>query len=408
VTLHGSDAADTVVRDLDVLLTMDPALGEGPLGELRGAAVAFARGEVVWVGPSAQAPDAPVVHSLPGRIGLPALVDCHTHAVWAGSRADEFLRRLRGESYTAILEGGGGILSTVRATRSATEDELVRLAAARLRRLAAYGVGTVEVKSGYGLAPDVEHKLLRAARLAGEWSDVRVVRTFLGAHALPAEWRHDRDAYVRQVVEEQLPLCAPEADAIDVYVDRGAFTLEEGERILTAGKARGLAIHVHAEQVAYTGAAALGARLGALSCDHLERIDDDGISAMAAAGTVAVLLPGAMLHLRDTAPPVARLREAGVALAVATDLNPGSSPMMDPWVCATLACLTMGLTVEEALLGITANGARALGRPAAGRIALGARPGLAVFEPAPGERASAASLIQTMSGHRLALRIAPP
>jgi imidazolonepropionase len=399
--------ADTVVRDLDVLLTMEPALGEGPLGELRDAAVAFERGVVTWVGRSADAPDAPVVHRMPGRIGLPALVDCHTHAVWAGSRADEFLRRLRGESYTAILEAGGGILSTVRATRAASEDDLVRLAAARLRRLAAHGVGTVEVKSGYGLDPDAELRLLRAAKAAGEWADVRVVRTFLGAHAIPAEWRHDRDAYVRQVIEEQLPVCAPEADGIDVYVDRGAFTVEEGERILAAGKARGLQVRIHAEQVGFTGAAAMGARLGALSADHLERIDDAGIAAMAAAGTVAVLLPGAMLYLRDTAPPVAALREAGVPLAVATDLNPGSSPMLDPWTCATLACLTMGLTVEEALRGITIEGARALGRTDAGRVAPGARPGLAVFEPAPGERPSAASLVHTMSGHRLALRLAP-
>jgi imidazolonepropionase len=401
-------AVDTVVRDLSVVLTMDPALGEGPLGERRDAAVAFEDGVVTWVGDSADAPDAPVVHHLPGCVALPALVDCHTHAVWAGSRADEFLRRLRGESYTSILEGGGGILSTVRATRATPEAELVRLAAARLQRLAAYGVGTVEVKSGYGLDPETERRMLVVARLAAEWADVRVVRTFLGAHAIPAEWRHDRDGYVRQIIEEQLPRCAPEADGIDAYVDRGAFTLEEGERVLRAGQALGLQVRVHAEQVAHTGIAALAANLGALSCDHLERVDDAGIAAMAAAGTVAVLLPAAMVYLRDTPPPVAKLREAGVPFAVATDLNPGSSPVHDPWTCATLACLTMGLTVEEALLGLTRGGARALGRPRAGHLSPGAAPGLAVFEPAPGEPPSAASLVQVMSGHRLALRLAPP
>lgn len=399
---------DTVVRGLDVLMTMDPAGGEGPLGELHDAAVAFEDGVVTWVGPDAQAPDAPVVHQMRGCVGMPALVDCHTHAVWAGSRADEFQRRLQGESYTSLLEGGGGILSTVRATRAAGDELLVRGAAARLQRLAAYGVGVAEVKSGYGLDPETELRLLRAAKAAGEWADVRVVRTFLGAHALPAEWRHDRDGYVRQVIEEQLPRCAPEADGVDVYVDRGAFTVEEGERILRAGQARGLAVRVHAEQVAHTGAAAMAARLGAWSCDHLERVDDEGIGAMAAAGTVAVMLPGAMLYLRDTPPPVAKLREAGVPLAVATDLNPGSSPVHDPWACATLACLTFGLTVEEALLGLTRNGARALGLLDAGRVAVGARPGLAVFEPAPGESPSAASLVQVWSGHRLALRLAPP
>ncbi len=396
-----------VLRDLDVLLTMDEGQGEGPLGELRDAAVAFGDdGRIAWVGRSAEAPDADEVRSLPGTVALPALVDAHTHAVWAGSRADEFRRRLAGESYTSILEGGGGILSTVRATRATAEDELVDLAAARLRALAAGGVGTVEVKSGYGLDPATELKILRAARRAGEAAGVRVVRTFLGAHAVPAELRGDRAAYVEQVVNEQLPLCAPEAEGVDVYVDRGAFSVDEGERILRAGQALGLAARIHAEQVAFTGSAAMAARLGALSADHLERVDDEGIAAMAAAGTVAVMLPGAMLYLRDTSPPVGKLREAGVPLAVASDLNPGSSPVMDLWTCATLATLTMGLTVEEALLGVTRVGAQALGLPDVGVARPGAVGDLAVLRPPPGEPPSAGALIQTLRGTSLALRVA--
>ena len=398
-------APSLVVRDLAVLLTMDPEQGEGPLGEVRDAAVAFADGRVAWVGPSREAPDAEDVRSLPGAIGLPALIDAHTHAVWSGSRADEFRRRLAGESYTSILEQGGGILSTVRATRATAEEDLAQVAADRLRMLAAKGVGTVEIKSGYGLEAQAELRMLRAARRAGELAHVRVVRTFLGAHAVPAELRGDRAAYVEQVVHEQLPVCAPEADGIDVYVDRGAFTVEEGERILREGRAHGLDLRIHAEQVAYTGAAAMAARLGALSADHLERIDDAGIAAMAEGGTVATLLPGAMIYLRDTAPPVARLREAGVPFAVATDLNPGSSPVPDLWACATLSTVTMGLTVEEALLGVTRVAARALGLRDAGVVAPGRRGDLAVLRPPPGDPPAAASLIQTLSGGRPALRV---
>lgn len=390
-----------VVRDVDLLFTMDPATGEGPLGELRDGAVAFDGGRVAWVGPSREAPDVPDAVSGRGCVGLPGLVDCHTHAVWAGSRADEFLRRLRGEPYSAILDGGGGILSTVRATRAATEEALADLAAARLATLRDRGVTTVEVKSGYGLSPEAELRILRAAKLAGERAGVRVVRTFLGAHAIPAEHRGDRAAYVRQVIEEQLPLCAPEADAIDAYVDRGAFTVEEGEAILRAGRDRGLAVRVHAEQVVHTGAAAMAARLGARSADHLEHVDDAGIAALAAAGTVAVLLPGAMLYLGDPAPPVARLREAGVPLAVATDLNPGSSPVSDPWAAVTLACVTMKLTVEEALRGITVVAARALGLPDRGRIAPGTAGDLVLVRPPPGEPPSAAALVQHLGGSRV-------
>jgi len=392
------------VRDIDVLLTMDSVMGDGPLGEIADGAVAFAGDRIAWVGRSADAPDAPDVISARGTVGLPGLIDCHTHTVWAGSRADEFLRRLRGESYERILQAGGGILSTVRATRAASEDELVELATARLLRMRDRGVTTVEIKSGYGLAPEPELRILRAARRAGERAGVRVVRTFLGGHAVPAEHRSDRAAYVRQIVDEQLPLAAGEAELVDVYVDVGAFTLEEGEMILRAGKKAGLGIRIHAEQNARTGAAAMGARLGALSADHLERLDDEGIAAMAAAGTVAVLLPAALISLRDTPPPVVRMRAAGIPFAVATDLNPGTSPVDDLWLAASLACLTMGLTVEESLRGITVVAARALGLTDRGRLAPGLLADLVCLEPPPGEPPSAAGLVQYWSGGRLRRR----
>ncbi len=381
------------VLHLPLLLTMDPETGEGPLGALRDAAIATSGGRVLWIGASSEAPDAPVVERR-DAVGLPGLVDCHTHAVWAGSRADEFERRLAGVSYTEILESGGGILSTVRATRAASESELVALASERMRRARRRGTCTMEVKGGYGLDAATEARMLRAARSAGAEAGMRVFTTFLGAHAIPAEHRADRAAYVDEVVGAQLDACAPYADFVDAYVDRGAFSLEEGRRVLAAGKARGLGVRVHAEQVAFTGAARMAAELGALSADHLERIDDAGIEAMASAGTVAVLLPGAMLYLKDTAPPVAKLREAGVPMAVATDLNPGSSPVVDPWTCATLACITMGLTVEEALLGLTARGADALGQPELGRLRVGGPGEVVVAEVPPGELPSAAALVQ--------------
>lgn len=389
-----------VVRDIDVLLTMDPAAGEGRLGRIQRGAVAFEGDTVCWVGPSAEAPTAPDTVDGSGTVGLPGLVDCHTHATWAGSRAREFELRLAGATYTELLEAGGGILSTVEATRAAPEVALVDHTVRRIRGMIARGVTTVEIKSGYGLEEQTEARMLRAARAAGAITGARVVTTFLGAHTVPAELRHDPAAYVERVVTRQLPLCAPLANCVDVYVDRGAFTVEQGRRVLEAGRAHGLVVRVHAEQVEHTGAAAMAAKLGATSADHLERIDADGIAALAEAGTVGVLLPGAQLYLRDVPPPVAALREAGVPLAVATDLNPGSSPVHDLWACATLACLTMGLTVEEALLGVTCHAARALGRPELGVLAGGRPADLALVRPAPGEPPSAAGLVQHLGAAR--------
>jgi imidazolonepropionase len=393
---------DTLITGIDTLLTMDPSLGDGPLGVLRDVTVYVDDGEIGYIGPRRGAPSARTEIDGTGCIALPGLVDCHTHAVWAGSRAREFEARLQGANYTDILREGGGILSTVQASRRATEEQLAAGCANRLSRMRARGVATVEVKSGYGLDPATEAKLIQAARRAGVVSGVRVVPTFLGAHAIPPDWRDDREGYVEQVIEDQLPLIAPYAAFIDVYVDDGAFTVEEGERILRAGKHAGLGVRIHAEQVAYTGAAAMAARLGALSADHLERIDADGIQAMAEAGTVGVMLPGAMLYLKDTPPPVAALREAGVALAVATDLNPGTSPVDDLWTAATLACVTMGLTVEEALRGITCVAADALGLPNAGRLRVNGPGPVVLVRPPPSEPPDPAVLIQHLGAPRIA------
>ncbi len=392
----GAGRAELLVHNLSALYTLDPTR---PLLERQeGMSVGFADGELFYLGPAAHAPEADEVIDGEGLIGLPGLVDPHTHAVWAGSRAEEFRRRLSGATYAEILEGGGGILSTVAATRRRDRCSLAEDARIRLGGLLDHGVTTVEVKSGYGLEPEAEERILRAI---WDCSDtVRVVPTFLGAHTVPAEFRGDRRAYVRQIIEEQLPRCAPLARFIDVYCDRGAFDLEEAEQILRAGKALGLGIKAHAEQVAWTGISTLAAQLGATSVEHLERIDARGVAALAAAGTVAVLLPGAQLYLRDSAPPVGLLREAGVPLALGTDLNPGSSPVHDPWTVATLACLLQGLTMEEALLGITRQAGRALGRSDLGWLGVGSVADMAIFAPPPGEPPSVDVLIQHLGAHR--------
>lgn len=382
----------TVIHGISRLYTMDPSR-EG-LGIIDDAAVAMKAGKVCWVGQSSAAPDCDNRVDGQGLIGLPGLIDPHTHSVWAGSRADEFARRLAGANYADILEAGGGILSTVKATREATEESLREHAKRRLQYMRSRGVTTVEVKSGYGLCPRTELSMLRAADPANH--NMGVVRTFLGAHTVPADFRSRRSAYVEQIIDEQLPLCAPHADFIDVYCDRGAFDLDEAIAILSAGKAMGLKVRAHAEQVSHTGIAEAAAKLGATALDHLERVDEAGISAMADAGTVAVLLPGAQLYLGDHAPPVAALREAGVPIAIGTDLNPGSSPIHDIWTAATLACLIQGLTMHEAILGITRHAGTALGLPDAGWIGTGSRADLALFAPPAGEPATIESLLQHM------------
>ena len=388
---------DLLVSPISELHTMNPEVGGGSLGNPLRCGGGLQSGRVGVHRAGSRGARCETDHRCPRVCGLSGLVDCHTHTLFAGSRAQEFQRRLAGESYTRILEEGGGILSTVRATREASDEVLSNLLSARLSGFLQGGVTTVEVKSGYGLSVGQEIRLCRL--LAEKRWPVHLETTFLGAHAIPLEFRENRDAYVQAIVEDMIPGVQGLADAVDVYCDRGAFTLDESRRILRAGMDAGLVGRIHAEQVDWTGSAAMAAEEGCASADHLERLDAAGIDAMADAGMVGVLLPGAQLYLRDSAPPARALAEAGVPLAVATDFNPGSSPVRDLLSCASLACIQMGLTVEEAFLGITKNAALALGRPERGWIGSGAAADLSLFALPPGETASA-SLIQYLGSHR--------
>jgi imidazolonepropionase len=354
--------------------------------------IGVASGRISYIGPDC--PQGKNTIDATGLIALPGLVDPHTHAIWGGSRANEFARRLSGTPYTQILEEGGGILSTVRETSKASEKELLHRAKERINAMHGLGVTQIEVKSGYGLNPEIEHKMLRVAGMIS--SDHRITPTFLGAHTIPLRYRNHRSAYVREIIEEQLPLCAPHAEFIDVYCDRGAFTLDESIAILEAGKKHGLKIKAHAEQVTHTGIAEAAANMGACSVEHLEYAKDSDIAAMKDNGTVAVLLPGAQLYLKDRSPPVEALREAGVPIAIGTDLNPGSSPVFNIWTCATLSCLIQGLTMEEAILGMTIHAGKAIDHPYAGRLELGGPADIALFRSPPGDPIALESLLQSM------------
>ncbi|MGE8499067.1 MAG: imidazolonepropionase [Pseudomonas sp.] len=323
-----------------------------------------------------------------GGVMTPGLVDCHTHLVFAGQRADEFERRLEGASYAEIAQAGGGIISTVRSTRAASEAQLLDQALPRLEALMADGVTTVEIKSGYGLTVADELKMLRVARRLGEVAPVRVVTTLLGAHALPPEFTGNSDGYIDLVCETMIPAAAAEglADAVDVFCENIAFSPAQCERVFQAAQRHGLGIKVHAEQLSNQGASALGARYGALSADHIEWLDEDGVRAMAEAGTVATLLPGAFHTLRETRlPPIELLRQYNVPMALASDANPGTSPICFPTLMLNLACTLFRLTPREALAGMTLHAAQALGLADAGRIAVGSPADLclwAVQQPA--------------------------
>lgn len=335
-------------------------------GAVDGALVVQA-GKIAWLGPCSSLPagyDMLARHDGDGALAMPGFVDCHTHLVYGGQRADEFAMRLAGAGYEAIARAGGGIVSTVHATRDADEETLYVQAAGRLEQLLDDGVCAVEIKSGYGLALEHERKQLRVARRLGAAYGVTVRTTFLGAHALPPEFAGRSADYIALVCGEMLPALAEEGlvDAVDVFCERIAFSLEETERVFRAARSLGLPVKLHAEQISDMGGAVLAARYGALSCDHLEHLSDDGIAAMRDAGTVAVLLPGAYYTLRDThLPPVAALRAAGVPMAVATDHNPGTSPALSLLLMANMACTLFGLTVPEASAGVTVHAARALG-----------------------------------------------
>ena len=318
-----------------------------------------------------------------GGVMTPGLVDCHTHLVFGGARADEFEARLEGASYEEIARRGGGILSTVLATREASEQTLFNAALPRLKALVEEGVTTVEIKSGYGLDVANELKMLRVARRLGEELPVRVLTTLLGAHALPPEYENDSDGYIELVCNEMIPAAAAEglADAVDVFCEKIAFSVAQCERVFKAAQAHGLPIKAHAEQLSNLGGAAMAARHGALSADHIEYLDDAGIAAMREAGSVAVILPGAFHTLRETQqPPIAGLREAGVPMAVATDANPGSSPIFMPTLMLNLACTLFRITPQEALAGMTANGAAALGLKGQGQLHEGAVADLCVWD----------------------------
>ncbi len=335
--------------------------GEG-LGVIEHGAVAATGDTISYVGHDAEAPDATEIIDCDGRWITPGLIDCHTHLVHAGNRAREFEARLNGATYEEIARAGGGILSTVTATRAASEDDLIASALPRLDQLIGEGVTTVEIKSGYGLTLDDELKMLRAARRLSEARDVRVRTTLLAAHAVPPEYRGDADGYVDLVCNEIIPAAVGLADAVDAFCEGIGFTPEQTDRIFTAATAHGLPVKLHAEQLSNLNGAALAARHGALSADHLEHLDSAGIAAMAASGTVATLLPGAFYFTREERrPPVQALRDAGVPIALATDCNPGTSPMASLLLAMNMGATFFHLTVTKCLRGVTVNAARALG-----------------------------------------------
>ncbi|WP_245639225.1 imidazolonepropionase [Rubellimicrobium mesophilum] len=361
---------------------MDPS---GPW-LLSDAAIVLKADRILWSGPMA---DLPPEHReaesrpLDGRLVTPALIDAHTHIVHAGHRAGEFEARLEGASYEEIARAGGGILSTVRATRAASEDDLVAQALPRVDALLAEGVGTLEVKSGYGLDHDTELRMLRAARRIGEERPVTVRTSFLGAHAVPPEFKGHPDAYLDEVCLPALRAAHSEGlvDAVDGFCEGIAFTPGQIARLFDEARALGLPVKLHAEQLSHLGGAQLAARHGALSADHLEYATDDDAKAMAASGTVATLLPGAFYTLKERqAPPVAAFRDQGVPMVVATDCNPGSSPLSSLLLAMNMACTLFGLTVQESWLGATAHAARALGLSDRGSIAPGQRADLALWD----------------------------
>jgi imidazolonepropionase len=347
------------------LATLAP--GRPGLGAIERGAVAAQDGRIVYAGLETELPQAlraGETMDCEGRWITPGLIDCHTHLVYAGNRAREFELRLQGATYEEVARAGGGIVSSVKALRAASEDELVRQSLPRLDALIAEGVTTIEIKSGYGLDLANELKSLRAARRLGEARAVRVRATFLGAHALPPEAIGDRDGYVRKLVEDMLPAIAAEslADAVDGFCEGIAFSPDEIARVFEAARALGLPVKLHADQLSNLHGAALAARFGALSADHLEHTDEAGAAAMALSGTVAVLLPGAFYFIRETkVPPIALFRQHGVAMAIATDCNPGTSPLTSLLLATNMAATLFRMNVEECIAGVTREAARALG-----------------------------------------------
>ena len=371
---------------MDLLLTdarIATMAGED-YGVIDDGAVAIAEGKITWIGPRSELPAtaARTTRSLAGRWITPALIDCHTHLVFGGDRADEFEQRLRGASYEDVARAGGGIMSTVRATRAASADALYAAALPRVQALAAEGAGTIEIKSGYGLSIESELKMLSVARQLGEATPLTIRTTLLAAHTVPPEFKDNADAYIDLICDELLPevVAGGLADAVDAYCESIAFNADQVARLFARATDLGLPVKLHADQLSDGNGAALAARFDALSADHLEYSSSAGIEAMAASGAVAVLLPGAYLTLGETRlPPIAAMRELGVPIAVASDCNPGTSPICSIRTAMMLAARQFRLTPEECLAGTTRAAAQALGLPDRGTLEIGKRADLAVW-----------------------------
>lgn len=363
---------------------MSPESGEA-YGLLESAAIAVADGMIVWVGPKADLPRSfsdYSRHEFGQNLVTPSLIDCHTHVVHGGNRALEFEMRLNGASYEEVARAGGGIVSTVRSTRTASEVDLLANALPRIDAMIAEGVSLIEIKSGYGLDQATELKMLRVARRIATLRPIRIQTTFLGAHAVPPEYRGKPDAYIGDVCIPTLRLAHAEGlvDAVDGFCEGIGFTPDQIARVFDAARALGLPIKLHAEQLSNLGGAKLAASYEALSADHLEYLDEAGVAAMARSGSVAVLLPGAFYTLRETQmPPISLMRKHGVTMAVATDCNPGSSPISSLLLSMNMACTLFRLTPEEALAGATRNAASALGLSDTGTIAIGQRADFAIW-----------------------------
>ena len=358
--------------------------GAADYGVIEDGAIAISNGKIAWIGPKSGLPDnaAASNHSLDGRWVTPALIDCHTHLIFAGDRSGEFEERLRGASYEDIARAGGGIMSTVRATRDASADALYAAALPRVQALAAEGVGTIEIKSGYGLNIESELKMLSVARQLGEATDVTIRTTLLAAHTVPPEYRDNADGYIDLICNELLPevVAGNLADAMDAYCESIAFSQEQVARLFERAAALNLPVKLHADQLSDGGGAALAAGFDALSADHLEYTSAAGVNAMAEAGAVAVLLPGAFLTLGETQlPPINTLREKNVPIAIASDCNPGTSPICSLRSAMMLATRLFRLTPEECLAGSTRVAARALGLDDRGTLEAGKRADIAIW-----------------------------